>query len=85
MQERADEEAQATGAKGLNHKPVHRKVAGENADDNDDDHYSLWTLRKQAALLLDGLSVTFDPQLLVPHCLPEIQRRCATRLLKITL
>ena len=74
LQERADEEAEASGAKSLNIKPIHRKVEGESEDTNGD-HYSVWTIRKEAALLLDNLSTVFDPSLLVPCCLPEIQRR----------
>ena len=81
MQERADEDAEASGAKALNLKPIHRKVAGEASDENDDGHYSQWTLRKDAALLLDNLSTVFDPALLVPCCLPEIQSRYVNDLL----
>jgi transportin-1 len=78
MQERADEEAQARGDKKLNIKPIHHKVSHQNNEDDEGANTQdggNWTLRKQAAMLLDNLSTTFDPEIILPSCLPEIQRK----------
>ena len=37
-----------------------------------------WTLRKQAALVLDNLAVTFSAALVLPHALSAIQQKLQT-------
>ena len=39
---------------------------------------SKWTLRKQAALVLDNLAVTFSAALVLPHALSAIQIKLQT-------
>jgi hypothetical protein len=74
MQERADEEAQARGDKKLNIKPIHHKVSHQNNEDDEGANTQdggNWTLRKQAAMLLDNLSTTFDPEIILPVVCPR--------------
>lgn len=76
MQERADEEAAARGDKSLNIRPVHHKVTRGEEDDVPDS--GPWTLRKEAALLVDNISQTFPSRYVLPSCLGEVQRRLAS-------
>jgi transportin-1 len=77
MSERIEEEAHATGEKDVNFKPIHRRCR-EDQKDRDDDEAELsakWTLRKQAALVLDNLAVTFTATMVLPFALPAIQAK----------
>lgn len=78
MQERADEEAQASGEKKVNLKPLHHKSSGRSTGDDGteegEDSFQ-WTLRKQAALVLDKVAVDFAPDEVLAAALPTIQSR----------
>ena len=74
MLERIEEEAQASGEQEINFKPIHRRGSGGKGDEDDEEEASAkWTLRKQAALVLDNLAVTFSAAAVLPHALPAIQ------------
>lgn len=75
QQERADEEAEASGEKRLDIKPVHHRGEDQRADSDSDQEEvaSRWTLRKEAALLLDNIAVAFDEKMVLSHALPAIQ------------
>lgn len=74
-QERIDEEEEDSGEKELNLRPIHHKVSssgssggggngGGSGDSDDKENSELsakWTLRKQAALLLDNVALSFPP------------------------
>jgi hypothetical protein len=85
-QERADEEAAARGDKDLNIKPIHHKVSNHKSSSQGDDDADnggnvdsgAWTLRKEAALLMDNISTQFHPDYILPNCLPEIQLKLAS-------
>ena len=77
--ERLEEEAQASGEKELTFRQIHRRGGGGGGRDRDDDEddeeeaSAKWTLRKQAALVLDTLAVALSAPAVLPHALPSIQ------------
>ena len=88
LQERADAEAEATGEKRLQFKPIHHRTSssngGHNSDQNDDNggghNYdqelelsSQWTIRKECALLLDCISINYKPNIILSVALPVIE------------
>ena len=90
LQERADAEAEATGEKRLQFKPIHHRTGGHNSDQNDDNggghNYdqeielsSPWTIRKECALLLDCISINYKPNIILSVALPviESQLKCS--------
>ena len=82
-QERQDEEEENTGEKTLNLRPMHHRNStahgSSGSSSNDDDVKegaelsSKWTLRKQAALLLDTIAVSFAPTDVLNAALPKMQ------------
>jgi len=80
--ERLEEEAQASGEKEITFRQIHRRGGGGGGgrgrdDDGDDEEEASakWTLRKQAALVLDNLAVTLSAAAVLPHALPAIQHK----------
>jgi transportin-1 len=75
LQERIEEEAHASGEKEINFKPIHRRGKRDNQETEEEEEVvsAKWTLRKQAALVLDNLAVTFSAALVLPHALSAIQ------------
>lgn len=77
--ERIEEEEESTGAKQVTLQPIHHRSSSASSSDNDndyndqDDASQKWTLRKQAALLLDNLAQAYDRQLVLSIALPIIQ------------
>jgi hypothetical protein len=77
-QERTDAEEESSGEKELNLRPIHHKGSGtsgaqsgnpKNSGKDDDGEErenaelsAKWTLRKQAALLLDTVALSFPPE-----------------------
>lgn len=84
-QERQEEEEENTGEKTLNLRPMYHRnstahgSSGSSSNEHDDDVKegaelsSKWTLRKQAALLLDTIAVSFAPTDVLNAALPKIQ------------
>lgn len=80
-QERIDEEEENSGEKELNLRPMHHRPSsghggsGSSADDERDtaEVSSRWTLRKQAALLLDTVAQACPPSVVLSAALPRIQ------------
>ena len=90
LQERRDADAEATGEKRLQFKPIHHRTGGHNSDPNDDSggghNYdqeielsSQWTIRKECALLLDCISINYKPNIILSVALPviESQLKCS--------
>ena len=77
--DRIEEEEQNSGEKELNLKPIHHRVGGGGGGGNgdgsagNDDVSARWTLRKQAALLLDTVALSFPPNDILEVALPKIQ------------
>eukprot|EP01039_Chlorochromonas_danica_P007116 gene7116-7868_t len=75
--ERIEEEEESTGAKQVTLQPIHHRSSSSSDHDHDyndqDDASQKWTLRKQAALLLDNLAQAYDRQLVLTIALPLIQ------------
>jgi transportin-1 len=84
-QERVDEEEENSGEKELNLRPMHHRAShgsgggngsASNNDAEDKENAELsakWTLRKQAALLLDTVALSFPPEQVLQAALPRIQ------------
>ena len=83
-QERQEEEEENSGEKSLNLRPMHHRSStahgsSSTGSSNEDDVKegaelsSKWTLRKQAALLLDTIAVSFAPTDVLNAALPKIQ------------
>jgi len=76
QQERLDEEEESTGEKQLNLQPVHHRVRSAQSDNEAKESSELsskWTLRKQSALLLDTVALSFPPLEVLAVALPRIQ------------
>ena len=58
----------------LPHTLTHRgKRDNQETEEEEEVVSAKWTLRKQAALVLDNLAVTFSAALVLPHALSAIQ------------
>jgi hypothetical protein len=75
LQERIEEDEHASGEKEINFKPIHRRRKDAQDDDDEVEPSAKWTLRKQAALVLDNLAVTFSAAIVLPFALPAIQQK----------
>jgi transportin-1 len=71
QRERADAEAEATGDKKLDFKPVHRRAG--SSEEGSAEVEAQWTLRMEAALLLDNIGLSFDPSIVLRAALPSIE------------
>ncbi|KAJ1409763.1 armadillo-type protein, partial [Ochromonadaceae sp. CCMP2298] len=77
--DRIDEEEEAAGEKELNLRPMHHRPSGGEGGELGDDAKenselsAKWTLRKQAALLLDTVGISFPAQEVLSCALPTIQ------------
>jgi transportin-1 len=74
-QERVDEEEESSGEKELNLRPMHHRAAGSSDDaaKEESELSARWTLRKQAALTLDNVALSFPPADILSFALPKIQ------------
>ena len=76
QQERVDEEEESSGERQLNLQPVHHRVRSAQSDAEAKESSELsskWTLRKQSALLLDTIALSFPPMEVLAVALPRIQ------------
>ena len=81
--EREDDEATANGEKEVNFKPVHHtsskghdRSSDEDNDDEsggDEESGGMWTLRRQAARVLDLLACSIPPNVTLSIALPVVQ------------
>jgi transportin-1 len=82
--DRAEEEAEEAGDKEINFKPVHHRSRGgaekqddeDNGDDSEDagDNSGMWTIRKEAARVIDVISCAIPTELVLGIALPRLQQ-----------
>lgn len=78
LRERYHAEAENSGEKKLLFKPVHSRGGGEGGSAERRDEEELenqWTLRMQAALVLDSIGMNYEPRMVLSVALPCIETR----------
>lgn len=87
--DRSEEEAEDVGDKEISFKPIHyrsRATNNSDHDDNDEDDdendsgelSSLWTVRKEAARVLDIISCVLPTDIILPIALPILQNNLSS-------
>jgi hypothetical protein len=85
--DREEEEAEDTGDKEISFKPIHyrsRATASSESDEDEqgeggsDEFSSTWTVRKEAARVLDIVSCAIPPDITLSIALPILQQNLAS-------
>lgn len=82
--DRSEEEAEDTGEKEINFKPIHyssrssTREDGDNREDGGESETSMWTVRREAARVLDVIACAVPADVTLSIALPVLQSNLQT-------